>query len=120
MEIILFWMAGWPTVIIMLLSPAGAWAWAELGKKHDTRANKRVKNKQFSDRPGHTHRNMRSKHTCIYPWFAHLSYLKFLTSKRSKSPLQRNLQNDMQINWAEYLKRRLGVGNFQNVQFGFR
>ena len=24
-------MAGWPTVIIMLLSPAGAWAWAELG-----------------------------------------------------------------------------------------
>ena len=28
-------MAGWPTVIIMLLSPAGAWAWAELGNnKH--------------------------------------------------------------------------------------
>ena len=25
------WMAGWPTVIIMLLSLAGAWAWAELG-----------------------------------------------------------------------------------------
>ena len=25
------WMAGWPTVIIMLLSQAGAWAWAELG-----------------------------------------------------------------------------------------
>ena len=25
-------MAGWPTVIIMLLSPPGDWAWAELGK----------------------------------------------------------------------------------------
>ena len=38
-EIILFWMAGWldgrTTVIIMLLSPAGAWALAQLGNKFD-------------------------------------------------------------------------------------
>ena len=40
------WMAGWLaglTVIIMLLSPAGAWAWAELGKmKNDLCAMKRI------------------------------------------------------------------------------
>ena len=27
-------MAGWPTVIIILLSPAGTWAWAELGNRN--------------------------------------------------------------------------------------
>ena len=27
------WSAGWPTVIIMLFSLAGAFAWAELGKR---------------------------------------------------------------------------------------
>ena len=27
------------TVIIMLLSPAGAWAWAELGKKKNSEAH---------------------------------------------------------------------------------